>query len=109
MEFPTYDGVVDLLSALNHCSLFYGAQRTLEAKKVGNLASPPSIWWMTTSCGITSTRMSMALRHRTSLPSWLTPNLAHFPAAKPSVSSSPTSTWGMIADFNKQFNHFHGC
>jgi hypothetical protein len=108
MEFPTYGGVVDPLSALNHCSLFFGAQRTLEAKKVGNLASPPSIWWMTTSCGMTSTRMFTALCRGKSLPSWLTPNLAHFPTAKPPVSSSPSSTWGMIADFNKQFNHFYG-
>jgi hypothetical protein len=49
MEFPTYDGEVDPLSWLNRCDLFFDAQRTAEADKVGiasfHLVGDAQLWY----------------------------------------------------------------
>ena len=49
MEFPTYDGEVDPLSWLNRCDLFFTAQRTVEAEKVGiasfHLVGDAQLWY----------------------------------------------------------------
>lgn len=80
MEFPTYDGEVDPLSWLNRCDLFFNAQRTTKAEKVG-IASFHLVG--DAHCGMASTRMSTARRRGTGLLSWFTPNLVHLRAATP--------------------------